>query len=57
MKVRFLFVFALALLLSGVMMAQEDHKIEVTGDYSYFRFNPGLPSYFNSQNLNGVADK
>ena len=46
MKVRFLSVFALALLLSGVTMAQEDHKIEVTGDYSYFRFNPGLPSYF-----------
>lgn len=53
MTVRFLFVFALALLLSGVAIAQEDHKIEVTGDYSYFRFNPGLPSYFNSHSLNG----
>lgn len=53
MKVRFLFVFALALLLGGVTMAQEDHKIEVTGDYSYFRFNPGLSKYFNSHSLNG----
>jgi opacity protein-like surface antigen len=53
MKIRFIFVFAVALLFSGVVMAQEDHKIEVTGDYSYFRFNHGLPSYFNSQNLNG----
>jgi len=45
--------FAVALILGGAAMAQDDHKIEVTGDYSYFRFNPGLPSYFNSQNLNG----
>jgi len=37
----------------GLAYAQDDHKIEVTGDYSYFRANPGLPSYFNSQNLNG----
>ena len=57
MKVRFLFVFVLALLLSGVTMAQEDHKIEVTGDYSYFRFNLGLPSYFNSHSLNGGGGK
>ena len=35
----------------GLACAQD--KLEVTGDYSYFRFNPGLPSYFNSQNLNG----
>lgn len=25
----------------------------MTADYSYFRFNPTLSSYFNSQNLNG----
>ena len=54
MKVRFILVFAVALQLCGMAIAQEDdHKFEVTGDYSYFRFNPGLPSYFNSQNLNG----
>jgi opacity protein-like surface antigen len=42
-----------AFLIGGVAYAQEGPKFEVTGDYSYFRFNPGLPSYFNSQNLNG----
>jgi len=36
-----------------VGLAYGQDKVEVTGDYSYFRFNPGLPSYFNSQNLNG----
>jgi len=37
----------------GVLAYAQDHKAELTGDYSYFRANPGLPSYFNSQNLNG----
>jgi opacity protein-like surface antigen len=53
MKVRFIVAFAVALLLGGVAIAQEDHKFEVTGDYSYFRFNPGLSKYFNSHSLNG----
>jgi len=39
--------------LATITRAQDSPKIEVTGDYSYYRFNPGLPSYFNSQNLNG----
>jgi hypothetical protein len=56
MRIRLIFVFAAALVFGAVLMAQDDHKIEVTGDYSYFRFNPGLPSYFNSQNLNGGGD-
>jgi len=46
-------VFAVALLLGGMAIAQDDHKVEVTGDYSYFRFNPGLSRYFNSHSLNG----
>lgn len=46
-------LLVVTLLFGGLAYAQDDHKIEVTGDYSYFRFNPGLPSYFNSQNLNG----
>jgi opacity protein-like surface antigen len=33
--------------------AQDSPKVEATGDYSYFRLNPGLPSVWNSQNLNG----
>jgi|SRR5215831_74940 len=48
MKVRFVLVFAVALLLGGMAIAQE-----VTGDYSYFRFNPGLSKYFNSHSLTG----
>jgi opacity protein-like surface antigen len=53
MKVHFLLGLAVILLCTGIASAQETDKFEVTGDYSYFRFNPGLPSYFNSQNLNG----
>jgi hypothetical protein len=40
------------LVFCGISFAQ-DPKIEITGDYSYFRLNPGLPSVWNSQNLNG----
>lgn len=50
---RIALLLGVALVLGGLAYAQEDHKIEATGDYSYFRANPGLPSYFNSQNLNG----
>ncbi|HTZ49946.1 MAG TPA: outer membrane beta-barrel protein [Verrucomicrobiae bacterium] len=53
MKVQFLLGLAVMLLCTAAASAQESDKVEVTGDYSYFRFNPGLPSYFNSQNLNG----
>jgi len=45
--------FAVTLLCGGFACGQDDHKVEATGDYSYFRANPGLPKYFNSQNLNG----
>jgi len=34
MKVRFILTFAVVLSLGGAAMAQEDHKIEITGDYS-----------------------
>ena len=44
---------AVALLFGTAVYAQSSSKIEVTGDYSYFRLNPGLPSYFNSHSLNG----
>jgi hypothetical protein len=53
MKVRFMLGFLVALILGGAAMAQDDQKIEVTGDYSYFRFNLGLSKYFNSHSLNG----
>ncbi|HUN61904.1 MAG TPA: outer membrane beta-barrel protein [Candidatus Sulfotelmatobacter sp.] len=53
MRLRLLLGLAVILFCWGVASAQESDKAEITGDYSYFRFNPGLPSYFNSQNLNG----
>ena len=53
MKGRFLALVAVALLVCSVSFAQDSPKVEVTGDYSYFRLNPGLPSVWNSQNLNG----
>jgi hypothetical protein len=53
MKIRSLLILGITLLIGSVASAQDDHKIEVTGDYSYFRLNPGLPSVWNSQNLNG----
>jgi len=43
----------ITLMLGAIAYAQDNPKAEITGDYSYFRANPGLPSYFNSQNLNG----
>jgi len=53
MTVRFVLVSAVALPLAGMAIAQDDHKVEVTGDYSYFWFNPGLSKYFSSNSLNG----
>ena len=53
MKARSAVLLAVALLLCSVSFAQDSPKAELTGDYSYFRLNPGLPSVWNSQNLNG----
>ena len=53
MMKRIAWVFGVALLVTGLGCAQDFPKAEITADYSYFRANPGLPSYFNSQNLNG----
>jgi hypothetical protein len=50
---RIVCLVAVMLLLRTVAYAQEAHNAEITADYSFFRVNPGLPSYFNSQNLNG----
>jgi hypothetical protein len=53
MKIRSAVVLGITLFIGAVTFAQDDHKIEATGDYFYFRLNPGLPSVWNSQNLNG----
>jgi hypothetical protein len=53
MKVRSVLILGITLLLGSVAVAQDSPKAEITRDYSYFRLNPGLPSVWNSQNLNG----
>src|SRR5271155_5298403 len=50
---RSLLLFAVFVLFGTVAHAQEIQKFEITGDYSYFREDFGLPSYFNSRNMNG----
>jgi hypothetical protein len=53
MKIRNALIPGIASLFGFAAYPQDTPKIEVTGDYSYFRLNPGLPSVWNSQNLNG----
>jgi hypothetical protein len=55
MKIRSSLIFGVALLFGSTTYAQVSPKVEITRDYSYFRLNPGLPSAWNSQNLNGGA--
>jgi hypothetical protein len=50
MKTKWMLWGAILLALATTAVAQD--KIEVTGDYSYFRFNPSLPALQN-RNLNG----
>jgi hypothetical protein len=54
MKVRFAILVAVVLSAGSMCRAQDSPKVEATGDYSYFRLNPGLPSVWNSQNLMGL---
>ena len=43
MKVRSVLILGIiTLLLGGAAVAQDSPKAEITGDYSYFRLNPGL---------------
>jgi opacity protein-like surface antigen len=41
------------LLFGGAVFAQDHSKLEITGDYSYFRNNLNSSSIWNAQNLNG----
>ena len=52
MKTKWMLLGAMALALATTAVAQDPPKIEITGDYSYFRFNPSLPALQN-RNLNG----
>ena len=53
MKFRFWVLLAAIVLICGASFAQESHTFEVTGDYSYFRFNPNYSGTFDSHSLNG----
>jgi len=50
---RFIMLVAVAFLFGGIAFAQDNPKIEITGDYSYFRNNVSSGSIWDSQNLNG----
>jgi hypothetical protein len=52
MKSKWMLMIALACVLAIPALAQDSDKVEITGDYSYFRFNPSLPTLQN-RNLNG----
>src|SRR5271165_2480701 len=53
MKVRFSILFAIALLACSVGFAQDDHKIEITGNYSYIHANPQNNNIIPTFSLNG----
>jgi hypothetical protein len=50
---RFTWLFIVSLILGGAAYAQDHPKVEVTGYYSYFRFNPENSGTLNSHSLNG----
>ena len=50
---RFIWLATMALILGSVVWAQDFPKAEVTGYYSYFRFNPENSGTLNSHSLNG----
>src|ERR1700746_2097003 len=50
---RFACLTADALVLGSVASAQDSPKVELTGYYSYFRFNPENSGTLNSHSLNG----
>src|SRR6478609_8589167 len=57
MKRKWMLVGALTLAIVAPAVAQSDpDKIEITGDYSYFRFNPTLPALHNRSFNGGGVD-
>src|SRR5271167_1570057 len=53
MKGRFSILFVAALLVCSAGFAQDDHKIEVTGNYSYIHANPQNNNIIPTFSLNG----
>lgn len=52
LKYTWILLGTIACLLAVPALAQESPKVEITGEYSYLRFNPTLPAIQN-RNLNG----
>ncbi len=52
MKRKWMLLGAVALAMAIPAIAQDPPKVEITGEYSYFRFNPTLPAIQN-RNFNG----
>jgi hypothetical protein len=50
---RFTWLFIVSLVLGGTAYAQDHPKAEITGYYSYFRFNPENSGTLSSHSLNG----
>jgi len=50
---RFTWIVAIGLILGGLTYAQDSPKAEITGFYSYFRFNPENSGTLSSHSLNG----
>ena len=50
---RFICLVAVALALASVAQCQDSGRVEITGYYSYFRFNPENSGTLNSHSLNG----
>jgi len=50
---RFTWLLAVSSILGGAAYAQDHPKVEVTGYYSYFRFNPENSGTLSSHSLNG----
>src|SRR5882672_4999111 len=50
---RFTWLVVVGLILGTVAFAQDSPKVEITGYYSYFRFNPENSGTLSSHSLNG----
>jgi hypothetical protein len=53
MKIRSVVVLGVIMLFGKAAFAQDSPKAEITGYYSYFRFNPENSGTLSSHSLNG----
>jgi hypothetical protein len=53
MKARSVFVIGIVILFAKMAFAQDDHKLEVTADYSYVHANPQNNNIIPTFSLNG----